>query len=71
MRIQTPLLTMSKAQIIRTGHQLGVDYSKTVSCYQAGPQGEACGECDACRLRKAGFKQAGVSDPTVYQSPPA
>ena len=66
-RIHAPLIEMSKAQIIKRGISLGVDYSKTVSCYQADGVGKACGRCDACRLRKAGFEEAGVTDPTRYQ----
>lgn len=66
--IKAPLQMMSKADIIRAGLALGVDYSLTVSCYQADEQGHACGRCDACRLRKAGFEQAGVADPTRYQA---
>ena len=65
--IETPLIEMSKAEIIQTGVRLGVDYSQTVSCYQADQQGRACGVCDSCRLRKAGFTAAGVDDPTIYQ----
>jgi 7-cyano-7-deazaguanine synthase len=64
--IQAPLVTMSKAQIIRAGVALGVDYGMTVSCYQATPEGLACGKCDSCRLRAAGFAEAGVADPTPY-----
>lgn len=64
--IQAPLIAMSKAEIIRTGTQLGVDYGMTVSCYQADAQGRACGRCDSCRLRAQGFADAGVADPTVY-----
>lgn len=67
MRIEAPLIDMTKAQIIATGSRLGVDYGLTVSCYQADKQGRACGRCDSCRLRKAGFEQAGVKDPTKYQ----
>jgi len=65
-RIQAPLIAMSKADIIRTGVKLGVDYSMTVSCYQADERGRACGKCDSCRLRAAGFADAGVADPTRY-----
>jgi len=65
--IHTPLLLMSKAEIVRTGMELGVDFASTVSCYQATPDGEACGSCDACRLRKSGFQAAGVADPTRYR----
>lgn len=65
--VHTPLLLMSKAEIVRTGVALGVDFSTTVSCYQATASGEACGNCDACRLRTAGFAAAGVADPTRYR----
>ena len=65
--IEAPLIAMSKADIIRRGSQLGVDYAMTVSCYQANEAGEACGRCDSCRLRQAGFAEAGVVDPTRYQ----
>jgi 7-cyano-7-deazaguanine synthase len=64
--IQAPLLAMSKAEIIQTGLRLGVDYGLTVSCYQADTAGRACGKCDSCRLRRAGFREAGVADPTRY-----
>ena len=67
MHIHTPLIDMSKADIIRLGTQKGVDYSQTVSCYAADPQGQACGVCDSCRLRAKGFEDAGVDDPTHYQ----
>jgi 7-cyano-7-deazaguanine synthase len=66
-KIETPLIAMSKAEIIRAGVELGVDYGATVSCYQAGIDGSACGRCDSCRLRAAGFKAAGVPDPTRYR----
>ena len=66
MRIHTPLMAMDKSRIIRTGIELGVDYSMTVSCYQANSQGRACGVCDSCRIRSAGFTAAGIADPTVY-----
>jgi 7-cyano-7-deazaguanine synthase len=66
-RIQAPLVSWSKQRIIREGMRLGVDYSLTVSCYQADDLGAACGRCDSCRLRRAGFEAAGVPDPTVYQ----
>lgn len=66
MRIHTPLIALSKADIIRTGLRLGVDYGLTVSCYQADDQGRACGRCDSCRLRRQGFEAAGVADPTRY-----
>ncbi|HLJ38491.1 MAG TPA: 7-cyano-7-deazaguanine synthase QueC [Steroidobacteraceae bacterium] len=65
-RIEAPLIAMTKAEIIREGTRLGVDYGATVSCYQADSQGRACGRCDACRLRRAGFDAAGVGDPTRY-----
>jgi 7-cyano-7-deazaguanine synthase len=64
--IQAPLIAMSKAEIIRTGANLGVDYGMTVSCYQADPQGRACRKCDSCRLRAEGFADAGIADPTAY-----
>ena len=64
--IEAPLISMSKAEIIALGVQLGVDYSATVSCYQARMDGAACGQCDACRLRKQGFSAAGIGDPTRY-----
>ncbi len=64
--IRTPLLHLSKADIIREGIELGVDYSLTVSCYDPSPEGEACGLCDACLLRRKGFREAGVPDPTRY-----
>lgn len=66
-RIHAPLIQLSKAEIIRRGQALGVDYSLTVSCYAASAQGEACGVCDSCRLRRAGFEAAGVADPTRYR----
>jgi 7-cyano-7-deazaguanine synthase len=66
-RIHAPLIRLSKAEIIREGVRLGVDYALTVSCYQADSQGRACGKCDSCRLRRAGFEAAGVPDPTAYQ----
>ncbi len=69
--IEAPLMHMSKAQIIRTGTELGVDYALTVSCYQANAAGEACGRCDSCRLRREGFAAAGVPDPTRYAVSPA
>ena len=64
--VRTPLIELSKAQIIRRGMALGVDYSLTVSCYQADAEGRACGRCDSCRLRAKGFAEAGVADPTRY-----
>ena len=66
LRIQAPLITLSKAEIIRTGLSLGVDYGMTVSCYQADAAGRACARCDSCRIRSAGFAEAGVPDPTLY-----
>jgi len=65
-KIVAPLLHLTKADIIRAGSALGVDYSQTVSCYQADELGRACGKCDSCRLRKEGFAQAGLNDPTRY-----
>ncbi len=65
-RVHAPLLRMSKADIVREGLRLGVDFSETVSCYQADVDGRACGHCDACRLRAEGFAAAGVADPTRY-----
>ena len=67
LSIHAPLLRMSKAEIILQGTALGVDYAQTVSCYQADEQGRACGVCDSCRLRSAGFAVAGVADPTAYR----
>ena len=73
--IHAPLIALSKAEIIREGMRWGVDYALTVSCYQADAQGRACGRCDSCRLRRAGFEAAGVPDPTRYvpsgAAPPA
>lgn len=66
IQIRAPLLSLSKAEIIQQGVQLGVDYGLTVSCYQADQEGRACGKCDSCRLRQEGFHQAGVQDPTRY-----
>lgn len=66
LKIETPLLHLSKANIIHLGLQHGVDYSQTVSCYQADADGRACGKCDSCRLRQQGFAEAGVADPTRY-----
>ncbi|MGH1432113.1 MAG: 7-cyano-7-deazaguanine synthase QueC [Neptuniibacter sp.] len=65
--IETPLIALTKEQIIQTGDKLGVDYSLTVSCYQADDQGRACGHCDSCRLRTQGFVDADIADPTRYQ----
>ncbi len=66
MKLETPLIDLSKAQIIALGTRLGVDYAQTVSCYQADAQGRACGRCDSCRLRREGFVTAGLADPTRY-----
>jgi len=66
-RVHAPLIRWTKAQIIREGLRLGVDYAQTVSCYQADAEGRACGRCDSCRLRRAGFAQAGIADPTRYR----
>jgi 7-cyano-7-deazaguanine synthase len=68
-RIHAPLLRMSKAEIIRTGHEAGVDFSLTHSCYDPSPEGLACGACDSCALRHRGFREAGLPDPTRYQIP--
>jgi 7-cyano-7-deazaguanine synthase len=65
-RVHAPLIQLSKAQIIRRGIALGVDFAATVSCYQADEDGRACGRCDACRLRREGFAAAGLADPTRY-----
>ena len=67
LSIVTPLIDLNKADIIKIGLSLGVDYSITTTCYQANDKGEACGVCDACEYRKIGFKSAGISDPTRYQ----
>ena len=66
-RIEAPLIAWTKERIIREGTALGVDYGMTVSCYQADAGGRACGRCDSCRLRRAGFEAAGIADPTRYQ----
>ena len=65
--IEAPIVAMSKAEIVRKGHELGVDFALTVSCYNADAEGRACARCDACRLRRAGFEAAGLADPTRYQ----
>lgn len=67
LTIHAPLLHLSKAEIIHHGHALDVDFAQTVSCYQADESGRACGVCDACRLRRAGFLAAGMADPTIYR----
>lgn len=64
--LHTPLIHLSKSEIVRQGQQLGVDYALTVSCYQADAEGRACGHCDSCLLRQQGFREAGVTDPTRY-----
>jgi 7-cyano-7-deazaguanine synthase len=66
--IETPIIGLGKADIVRLGHALGVDYSLTVSCYNADDAGRACGECDSCRFRRDGFRAAGIDDPTRYQT---
>jgi len=66
IRIKTPLIRWTKAEIIQKGIELGIDYALTHSCYDPSPQGQACGRCDSCQLRKKGFKEAGVLDPTQY-----
>lgn len=65
--LHAPLIHLGKSQIIQAGTELGVDYALTVSCYDPGPAGEACGRCDSCRLRREGFAKAGVADPTRYR----
>ena len=67
LTIHTPIINLGKADIVREGTRLGVDYGLTVSCYQADGDGRACGVCDSCRLRKEGFRTAGIADPTRYQ----
>jgi len=66
VRIRAPLINMTKAEIIKKGNELGIDYSVTHSCYDPSPEGQACGQCDSCLLRKKGFQEAGVPDPTKY-----
>ncbi|MGA7749024.1 MAG: 7-cyano-7-deazaguanine synthase QueC [Gallionella sp.] len=68
LSVHAPLLRLSKAEIIRQGLALGVDFAQTVSCYQADESGRACGVCDSCRLRRAGFMAAGIDDPTPYRA---
>lgn len=65
-RVHAPLVELTKAEIIRRGTELGLDYSTTLSCYDPNPQGLACGQCDSCRLRRKGFEEAGIPDPTRY-----
>ena len=67
-RIHAPLLKMTKAEIVREGVRLGVDYSRTISCYDPDARGRSCGRCDSCALRKKGFAEAGVPDPTIYST---
>ncbi len=67
LHIHAPLIRLTKAEIIRRGTELGVNFALTVSCYQADENGRACGVCDSCRLRRAGFVAAGIADPTAYQ----
>ena len=67
LTLATPLMHLTKAEIIRMGIDLGIDYGLTVSCYQADAEGYACGRCDSCRLRRKGFDDAGIADPTRYQ----
>lgn len=67
LTVHAPLMNLSKAEIVHRGNALGVDFAQTVSCYQADEAGHACGVCDACRLRHAGFASAGVDDPTMYR----
>ena len=67
LKIHTPLIQLTKAQIIQKGLELGVDFRLTHSCYDPAEQGEACGACDSCLLRRKGFKEAGIQDPTVYR----
>ncbi|HET7650566.1 MAG TPA: 7-cyano-7-deazaguanine synthase QueC [Gammaproteobacteria bacterium] len=67
LRMHAPLIDWSKAEIIRRGVALGVDYAMTVSCYSADAEGRACGRCDSCRLRREGFREAGIADPTRYR----
>jgi len=67
VKIKTPLIDLTKVEIIQQGHKLGVDYSQTVSCYQADENGKACGVCDSCRIRKLAFANTAVKDPTIYR----
>ena len=68
LKIHTPLIQLTKAQIVQKGMELGVDYALTVTCYQPSPKGEGCGECDSCLLRLKGFRENGLSDPAPYQT---
>ena len=67
IRVEAPIVRMTKSEIVRRGHELGVDFSLTVSCYDPDAQARACGRCDACRFRREGFAQAGIADPTRYR----
>jgi 7-cyano-7-deazaguanine synthase len=69
-QIHTPLISLTKAEIIRRGSGLGLDYSATLSCYDPSPNGGACGRCDSCQLRRKGFSESGVPDPTIYVTQP-
>ena len=69
IKVHTPLIRLTKAEIIKKGVSLGFDYGLTHSCYDPSPVGEACGECDSCLIRKKGFKEAEVDDPTRYKKP--
>lgn len=69
LRLHAPLIELSKADIVKRGAALGVDYALTVSCYQTDAEGRACGNCDSCRLRRSGFETAGIPDPTRYRTP--
>ena len=66
LKIETPLIHLSKAEIIKTGDTLGVDYALTISCYDPDSNGKSCGRCDSCLHRIKGFKEAGIKDPTIY-----
>ena len=68
LNIYTPLIDMSKSEIIKYGYSLGIDYSQTVSCYQLDDKGKACGICDSCKFRKEGFRLSGINDPTIYKN---
>ena len=68
IQIHTPLIELTKAEIIQQGHKLSFNYGLTVSCYEADDEGRACGQCDSCRFRKEGFRMAGIKDPTRYQT---
>jgi Predicted PP-loop superfamily ATPase len=67
IEVKAPIVRMSKSEIVRRGHELGVDFAATVSCYNADAQGRACGRCDSCRFRREGFAAAGLADPTRYR----